>query len=158
MNTFYNTKLSRYLFQVCYEVGQRFPIPSNLISRLLLRNPLSFYLGGLLKIMHTGMVNKEDIDRYIHHVLNVDPIFFTRLLKSAQEHTAEDILPDVKIPTLIIAGEEDQFTPLWISKKMHRLIPESELTIIKKGTHAALVEQPELINLRIEKFIRDRLD
>lgn len=157
MNTFYNSKMSRYLFQVCYELGQRFPTPSNFISHLLLRNPLSFYLGGLLKIMHTGMVNKKDIDRYIHHILKVNPIFFTRLLKSAQEHTAEDLLPDVKVPTLIIAGEEDQFTPLWISKKMHRLVPNSELMVIKKGTHAALVEQPELINLRVEKFVRERI-
>lgn len=157
MNTFYNTKLSRYLFQICYEIGQRFPTPSNMIGRLLLSNPLSFYLGGLLKIMNTGMINRQDVDRYIHHILDVDPIFFTRLLKSAQEHSAQDILPEIKVPTMIIAGEDDQFTPLWISKKMHRLIPGSELFIVKKGSHAALVEQPELINLRIEKFIQERL-
>lgn len=157
MNTFYNTRLSRYLFQICYELGQHFPTTSNLISQLLLKNPLSFYLGGLLKVMHTGMVNKKDIDRYIQHILKVHPIFFTKLLKSAQEHTAEDVLPNIKVPTLILAGEEDQFTPLWISKKMHRLIPNSELMVIAKGTHAALVEQPELINLRIEKFIQERL-
>ena len=97
------------------------------------------------------------IDRYIKHLLQVNPVFFTELLKSAQESTAEDILPEIKVPTLIIAGEQDQFTPLWISKKMHRLIPDSELMIIKNGTHAALIEQPELVNLRIEKFIKERL-
>jgi pimeloyl-ACP methyl ester carboxylesterase len=158
MNTFYNTRISRYLFKACYEIGQRFPTPSNYISRLLLQNPLSFYLGGLLKIMNTGMINKEDVDRYIEHILDVNPVFFTELLKNAQEHTAQDILPDIKVPTLIIAGEHDQFTPLWISKKMHRLIPESELFIVKKGSHAALVEQPELLNLRIDKFLQERVD
>ena len=158
MNTFYNTRLSRYLFKACYEIGQRFPTPSNIISRVLLQNPLSFYLGGLLKIMNTGMINKNDVDRYIEHILAVNPVFFTELLKSAQEHSAQDILPDIKAPTLIIAGEHDQFTPLWISKKMHRLIPESELFIVKKGSHAALVEQPELLNLRIEKFLQERVD
>jgi len=158
MNTFYNTRLSRYLFRACYEIGQRFPTPSNYISRLLLQNPLSFYLGGILKIMNTGMINKQDVDQYIAHILAVDPAFFTELLRTAQDHTAQDILPDIQVPSLIIAGEQDHFTPLWISKKMHRLIPDSELFVVKKGSHAALVEQPELLNLRIDKFLQERVN
>lgn len=157
MNTFYDTRISRYLFEICYKIGQRFPAQSNWISRLLLQNPLSFYMGGLLKVMNTNMIDREKVDEYINHLLDVNPIFFTSLLKSAQERTAQDILPEIKVPTLIIAGERDQFTPIWISKKLHRLIPNSELFIVKKGSHAALVEQPELINLRIEKFIQERV-
>ena len=156
MDHFYNTRLSRYLFKICYEVALAFPRESTLIGRLVLQNPLSFFLGGVLKVMHTGMINKKDTDRYIEHILSVDPIFFQMLLKSAQEHSAEDVLRTIKVPTLIIAGELDQFTPLWISKKMHRLIPESELFIVHKATHAGLVEQPDLINLKIEKFLQDR--
>ena len=157
MNTFYNMRLSRHLFEICYKIGQRFPSQSNWISRLLLQNPLSFYMGGLFKIMNTDMIDREKVDEYIDHLLDVDPIFFTRLLKSAQEHSAQDLLPEIRVPTLIIAGEDDRFTPLWISKKMHRLIPNSELFVIKKASHAALVEQPELINLRIDKFLQERL-
>jgi hypothetical protein len=41
---------------------------------------------------------------------------------------------------------------------MHRLVPESELFVMHKATHAGLVEQPDLINLRIEKFIKDRVE
>jgi pimeloyl-ACP methyl ester carboxylesterase len=157
MDNFYNTRLSRYLFEACYHIGLLFPKQSNWISHLLLDNPLSFWMGGILKIMNTGMVHKEDTDRYIKHVLSVDPTFFTMLLKSAQDHSAEDILKKIKVPALIIAGELDQFTPVWISKKMNHLIPKSELLIINKATHAGLVEQPDLINLRIEKFIQERI-
>ncbi len=157
MNTFYNMRLSRHLFEICYKIGQKFPAQSNLIGRLLLQNPLSFFMGGLFKIMNTDMIEREKVEEYINHLLDVDPIFFTRLLKSAQEHSCQDLLPEIKVPTLIIAGQDDQFTPLWISKKMHRLIPNSELFVVKKGSHAALVEQPELINLRIEKFLQERV-
>ncbi len=157
MDNFYNTRLSRYLFKACYQIGMTFPRQSNWISHLLLDNPLSFWLGGIFKVMHTGMVNKEDIDRYIQHILSVDPLFFTMLLKSAQDHSAENMLRTIKVPTMIIAGELDQFTPLWISKKMHRLIPKSELFVMHKATHAGLVEQPDLVNLRIEKFINEQV-
>jgi len=157
MDNFYNTRLSRYLYKVLYEVSMAFPRESNLIGRFILKNPLSFFLGGVLKVMHTGMVNKKDTDRYIDHILSVDPIFFQTLLKSAQDNSAEDVLRTIKVPTLIISGELDQFTPVWLSKKMHRLIPESELFIMHKATHAGLVEQPDLINLRIEKFVQERI-
>lgn len=157
MDNFYNTRLSRYLFQLCYLIGTNFPKQSNLISRFLLGNPLSFWLGGLFKVMNTGMIKKEDVDRYIQHILSVDPLFFTMLLKSAQDHSAEEMLRTIKVPTLIIAGDQDQFTPMWISKKMHRLIPQSELFVMQKASHAGLVEQPDLINLRIEKFLQERV-
>jgi pimeloyl-ACP methyl ester carboxylesterase len=157
MDSFYNTRLSRYLFEITYRLAINFPKQGNWISHLLLRNPLSFYMGGIFKIMNIGMVNKEDIDRYIKHILAVDPIFFNRLLKSAQEHSAEDMLKTIEVPTLIVAGEHDQFTPMWISKKMHRLIPESELFVMHRATHAGLVEQPDLINLKIEKFVQERV-
>ncbi len=157
MDHFYNSKLSRYLFKVCYEIALAFPRESSLISRLLLKNPLSFFMGGVLKIMHTGMIDKKDTQRYIDHILSVDPVFFQMLLKSAQESSAEDMLRTIKVPTLVISGELDQFTPMWISKKMHRMIPDSELFIMHKATHAGLVEQPDLVNLRIEKFLTDRV-
>lgn len=156
MDTFYNMRFSRTLFEICYFLGTTFPKQSSIISTLLLDNPLSYRLGGLLKIMDTGMMSKEDSARYIKHILSVDPLFFTMLLKSAQDHNAEELLNKIKIPTLIISGEYDQFTPVWISKKMHRLIPRSELFVLKKATHAGLVEQHDAVNLRIDKFIRER--
>jgi pimeloyl-ACP methyl ester carboxylesterase len=157
MNTFYNNSLSKYIFEIVYWLATTFPGPGKIVGRVLLKNPFSFYLGGFLKMMHTGMMSKQDSDQYINHVLTVDPIFFFNLLKSAQEHTVEKDLKKIKIPMLIMAAEKDQFTPLWLSKKMHRLVPKSELLIIQNGTHAAIVEQPDLMNLRIEKFIKERL-
>ncbi len=101
------------------------------------------------------MASKKEAEIYIDHILGIDPEFFTHLLKSIQSHSSEAILKKIKVPTLIVGAENDQFTPVWISKKMHRTIPKSELFIMKKSTHAALLEQPELINLRIDKFLRE---
>ncbi len=157
MDNFYNSKLSRHLFDIIYKISTKFPSQSNRISHLLLDNPLSFWMGGFFKIMHTGMMNKEDAERYIKHILAVDPLFFSMLLKSLQDHSAEDVLASVDVPTLIMGGELDQFTPEWISKRMHHLIPKSELLLMSKATHAGLVEQSDLVNLRIEKFIRERV-
>ncbi len=157
MDFFYNSPLSKYIFEFCTGLGLMFPKQSNLISKFLIKNPLWYQLGGLLKMINTGMASKRDAQEYIDHILNLDPIFFSTLSRSVQAHSAEDVLKHIQVPTLIIGGEDDTFTPVWLAKKMHRVIPHSELFIIRRGSHAALVEQPELINLRVEKFIRERL-
>ena len=36
---------------------------------------------------------------------------------------------------------------------MHERIPGSELLTVPGGTHVAPIEQPELITLRLEKFL-----
>lgn len=156
-DSFFNLSFSPLLFRLVYFLGTTFPKQSSLISKLLLSNPLSNWVAGILKVMNTGMMNQVDVDRYVNHALSVDPLLFTNLLKSSQESSAEDVLKKVRVPTLIITGEDDQFTPAWISKKMHRLIPKSEIFVMHKATHAGLVEQPELLNLRVEKFLKERL-
>jgi len=157
MDYFYNSPISKYLFEVFTGLGLLFPKQSNFLSQLLIRNPFWYQLGGLMKMINTGMASKEDARKYVDHILSLEPQFFAKLGRSVQSHTAEDVLKKLKIPTLIIGADGDTFTPVWLAKKMHRVIPKSELMIIKNGSHAAIVEQPELINLRIEKFLRERI-
>lgn len=156
-DTFLNSPLSKYIFEGIYVFNHMFPRTSNLIGTLMLKNPLSFHLGGLFKVMKPYLVDKKILEQYIDHIINVDPVFLTDLTRNMQEHSAEESLKKINVPTLIIGGEEDTFTPIWLAKKMHHLIAKSELFVVKKGSHVALVEQPELINLRIEKFIHERV-
>jgi pimeloyl-ACP methyl ester carboxylesterase len=82
----------------------------------------------------------------------MDPRLFLGMLKNASEHSAWDHLPRIHIPTLIVAGTRDTFTPYWLSEEMHDRIPGSEILTVPGGTHVATIEHPELITLRLEKF------
>jgi pimeloyl-ACP methyl ester carboxylesterase len=53
-----------------------------------------------------------------------------------------------------VAGERDLFTPLQRSREMASRIPRAELLVLREGSHAAMVEQPELLALTMEKFLR----
>lgn len=80
---------------------------------------------------------------------------YMELIKRLGEHQAEDLLPSIDVPTLIVAGARDLFTPPALSERMHKLIPGSELLLVRGGTHYLPVEFSELLNLRIERFLRD---
>jgi pimeloyl-ACP methyl ester carboxylesterase len=102
-------------------------------------------------------VRAEDMLPYLRHMTHVDFPMFLRMLRAAGEHSAESFLGEVKVPTLVVAGEKDTFTPAFLAEAIVEKIPGAELLMVTKGTHVAPIEQPELVNARIETFFRDRV-
>ena len=64
-------------------------------------------------------------------------------------------LHEIKKPTLIIAGEEDKVVPIELQELMAQLIPGSLLERVKHGSHCAQMDLPDLVNLKIEKFLAE---
>ncbi|KYF58119.1 alpha/beta hydrolase [Sorangium cellulosum] len=80
---------------------------------------------------------------------------FLRNLRALGTHDAEDVLEQIDVPTLLIAGDRDAFTPRALTQSMARRIAMSEILVVRGGTHTTAVEFPELVSLRIERFFAD---
>jgi 3-oxoadipate enol-lactonase len=65
-----------------------------------------------------------------------------------------DRLAEINIPTLIMVGEEDPGTPIATSEAMHKRIPNSKMVVIRSARHLSNVEQPEIFNATLVKFLR----
>jgi pimeloyl-ACP methyl ester carboxylesterase len=65
-------------------------------------------------------------------------------------------LKTLRVPTLVIAGEDDPVT-LRILKEIHATIPASELVVLPRTKHFTFVDQTQLFNQAVEKFIHPRL-
>ena len=112
---------------------------------------------GLMIEVNRQLLPPEDMQRYLSNLASVDPAVFVRTLEDASQHDATDHLPEVKVPTLVIAGDRDGFTPLRRSMAMHAMIPGAELLVLPAGTHTGPLEHPELVELRLQKFIAERV-
>jgi poly(3-hydroxyalkanoate) depolymerase len=77
--------------------------------------------------------------------------YYYQLLASAG-WTSLPMLPLVRQPTLILAGDDDPLTPLVNARIMHRLIPRSELNIYHGG-HLDLVSEPKRMAAIVESFL-----
>jgi pimeloyl-ACP methyl ester carboxylesterase len=95
----------------------------------------------------------EDVIPYMQHMSLVDIGMFLRMLTKLGEHSCEDMLESIQVPTLIIASEKDTFTPSWLSNGMAKAIPGSSYDLIPGGSHAAPVEQPERVWETLEPFL-----
>jgi 3-oxoadipate enol-lactonase len=61
----------------------------------------------------------------------------------------------IKIPTLIMVGEDDPGTPVSASKAMHERITGSTLVVLPSARHLSNVEQTEAFNAALLKFLKD---
>jgi pimeloyl-ACP methyl ester carboxylesterase len=66
-------------------------------------------------------------------------------------------LRTVKVPTLIIVGEEDTLTPPQLSVDMHSAISGSELLRIGGAGHMPNFEQPAAFNDALGSFLNRRI-
>ena len=109
-------------------------------------------------LKRTGFVGEELDEEVFADVVaafgTMDLDAYLRTLRALGEHDALDMLGTVKVPTLVITGELDLMTPRRTAERIAGQIPGSELMIVKGGTHYTAVEQPELVNLRIDRFLR----
>jgi pimeloyl-ACP methyl ester carboxylesterase len=69
-------------------------------------------------------------------------------------HDALDRLGDVRVPTLITAGDRDIFTPLALAHELHDGIPGSELRVLPGTGHAHHWERVDEFNDLILEWLR----
>jgi pimeloyl-ACP methyl ester carboxylesterase len=118
-------------------------IPTELAFQLATR----FELNGEL-------IRREDFIPYLEHIAQVDVRLFLEMLAAAGRHTAREILEHIEVPTLIVSGGRDGFTPANLSEEMHQLIKNSELFVVPDGSHTAPIERPAEVTERIADFLR----
>jgi pimeloyl-ACP methyl ester carboxylesterase len=61
-------------------------------------------------------------------------------------------LTSIKVPTLVVVGEEDIITPPNESRQLAEGIPSAELCIIQKAGHFPMLEQPYAFNQILRNF------
>ncbi len=64
-----------------------------------------------------------------------------------------DKLDAIKLPTLIVVGEEDQGTPAAASRAINERVKGSQLEILKSASHLSNIEQPEAFTNAVTSFL-----
>jgi len=135
----------------------RVPGVINKVTRTLLPTRLAYEVASRLEIRRE-LVEPRDFMPYLEGMARIDARLFVAMLSSAAQHSAEDLLPEIAVPTLVIAGERDGFTPPDRSRAMADAIPGAELLEIEQASHTAPIERPHLVDSTIRDFLARRID
>jgi pimeloyl-ACP methyl ester carboxylesterase len=152
LDTFHDSRMLKSVFPSLLNAADKWPQATDLLWRMIAGGEWAYQIATHLEV-NGKIVRREDFAPYFKHLAGMDPRLFLGMLKHASEHSAEAHLGSVDVPVLIVAGTHDTFTPYWLSQEMYDRIPGAEMLTVPGGSHIAPLEQPELITLRLEKWL-----
>jgi len=99
--------------------------------------------------------NPEIVEQYISRTLEYwPPLYsFKRQAEAVLTHDTYDLLPRIKVPTLVISGGADRQVPVENSKILASRIPGARLVVLEGAGHAFFVEAAEQANTAILDFL-----
>lgn len=96
-----------------------------------------------------------ELDKIIDNSSKFDPAGVKGCLLAMLGRTdTTESLEKIKIPTLLICGEQDALTPPAVMKEMHKKINNAEYIEIKNAGHMTPIENPEEVNNAIRNFLK----
>jgi len=93
---------------------------------------------------------REDIT---NDVLSTRPTTFLADFRACNGFDVMDRLNAIRVPTLVISGDDDRLTPLKYGEYLAANIPGAVLKIIHGAGHLAMLEKPTEVNAVITSFI-----
>jgi 3-oxoadipate enol-lactonase len=113
---------------------------------MLLNHSEGFYdQPEMVEFIRTAMLNNPHPQ---------SPEAFARQLGASSRHDASDRLGSLSMPTHVIGGEYDILVPVWKSREVASLIPDSKLTVLEGAPHGLSVERADEFNAAVLGFIR----
>jgi pimeloyl-ACP methyl ester carboxylesterase len=146
--------LSRWLPKLIDAVNKHRGVARALWGRLPPR--LAFRIGGWIGEIDGASLPVEDFQQYVEHLSDIDLDVYLTMLQLAGEHSAQDVLPTVDVPTLVISAEKDTFTPVDVVRALAEGIPGAQYLELVGASHAAPIERAGVINDHVNAFL-DRL-
>jgi pimeloyl-ACP methyl ester carboxylesterase len=147
----------KFSLAVAALAGRILPRGYRVIPPLLTPLAKSRLLERSARLLHIVDPRAPDMRGYFEHLVRVDYRVFAALLQAAQAHDASDLLPHIRVPTLVVGGEKDYFVPLKISRRMAEVIPGAELVVLAGATHAGLFEQESTYREHVREFLQRRV-
>lgn len=100
--------------------------------------------------------SKELVDE-VYEIVNdrAKAINIIATAKSAIRHNLGDRLTEIKQPTLLVWGMQDNITPDFVGEEFHKRLPNSKLIFIDKCGHAPMMEHKEEFNRHLSAFLEE---
>lgn len=156
LKTFRGTNAFEGLLPRLRNLVDRAPGLFNTLSRMLTPTRLMYAIASRIEI-NADLLDPGDFMPYLRGLSLVEVPLFLSMLAGATEHSARDLLADIDVPTLVVGGARDGFTPPELSREIAETIPGAELLIVEDGSHTAPIERPREVNDTVLDFLSRRV-
>lgn len=129
------------------------------------KRPISYYVKiytyKIGKFFLNILPNTKSIKAFKERLRNkvgssdykASPVVLKDTMKIILNEDVKEILPNIKVPTLLIWGSLDTATPIGDARIMEKLIPDCGLVEYPYGTHFSYLENLENCKLVLDSFL-----
>jgi 3-oxoadipate enol-lactonase len=93
------------------------------------------------------------VARFRERLVTTDPAGYAASCQAVEGIDTAARLGQISVPSLVIAGELDQGTPVEMARALAQAIPQAHLTILQDASHLSAIEQPRLFARAVLDFI-----
>jgi pimeloyl-ACP methyl ester carboxylesterase len=139
--------------------GWRGSLPSDEVARRLRlsleysRRPPGEFAAAMTPSMFAATADRAVVARFAAAVRGAHPAGFRTMARASAEADLRDVLPGIRVPTLVLHGELDARSPLRVAEAMHAAIPGSRLTVLPGVGHVSPVEAPDRFTAAVRGFL-----
>lgn len=152
----FGTDLTQSFFQLFKSGYHILPETLSYLWRGAVQNPLAIHLSALAGGFNLRLTSLKDIEIYARGIASMDLGAFITLFESMLQYDGKPVLERITAPTMIIGGKQDSVTPQEHQEEMHQLLKNSDFFMVPYGSHCTQLDMPELVNLKIERFLASR--
>ena len=154
LDTFFDNPNSKHVHKVLLRASKYVGPRLSRLHQAFLRQKILLDLTIRLGLVDPYYTKRDDFKPYLEHMATLNLHLFFQMVQEAHEHNAFPHLPNIEQPALIVAAEKDTFTPMWLSQRIARELPNASIIVLADATHAAIIEQPATINARLNRFLK----
>ena len=119
----------------------------------------AFLEGFFLDIYTARAHNDGTVDQIIEEALAFPHKQATddlqRSLDAFMDHDASEHLPEISVPTLVLAGGRDSTSRPELGREVAELIPRARFEVLEEESHQPFQEVPDEWNARVDAFWRE---
>lgn len=108
------------------------------------------YLPGMFSESPRSQV-RDELGRIMS---DFHPLGFRLMATALARADTRDLLPKVRVPTLLIWGDADARSPMGVAHQLHDAIPGARLAVIPGAGHVTNLEAPLQFDAQVRDFCR----
>jgi 3-oxoadipate enol-lactonase len=126
----------------------------NEMADRLLKEGMRGYADEVLHKMVAPYADAS-VAAHVHRMMTATPPpgAAAALRGRAERPDYRDLLTRVTVPSLVVVGEDDEYTPVSDAKTMTEALPDSTLHVIARAAHMPNLERPGQFNEALATFL-----
>ena len=112
----------------------------------------SEFLPGMISGLVSSAASDDLRSELLGFLSEFHPTGFRGMAQAVFDADQRDLLPTIRVPTLLVWGEVDQRSPLSVAQQFHEAVPDSRLVVIPGAGHLCNLENPGQFNTAVREF------